>query len=159
MPVFQVVAPWHINFTLSFFETQHQLTHPPVKSLTLPHRKMPVFQSITPWRISFSLSCVIFLWDSVPVHSPFGKELNSSSQEYARFSVSSSRHNVFISPYADSLWFNIHPYYSLILYSLISRARDRRYSKYIILYMVYFYCERPPLWKEKGYRLRIVDRA
>ena len=113
---FKVIFLWDLSYSLFSF----QLTHPPVKNLTLPHRKMPVFQSVTPWRISFTLSCVISLWDSAPAHSPSGKELNSSSQEYARVSVSSSRHNVFILPCVESLAHHIcSPYYSLIFYSLI----------------------------------------
>ena len=70
----------------SLFGTQQQLTHPPVKSSTLPLRKMPIFQSVAPWRKVFTSSCVIPLWDSATAHSPSGKELNPSSQEDARFS-------------------------------------------------------------------------
>ena len=63
----------------SFFGNQQQLTHPPVKSLTLPLRKMAVFQGIAPRHTIFTSSCVI------PLYSPSGKELNPSSQEDARF--------------------------------------------------------------------------
>ena len=70
----------------SLFGTQQQLTHPPVKSSTLPLRKMPVFQGVAPWHTIFTSSCVIPLWDSATAHSPSGKELNPSSQEDACFS-------------------------------------------------------------------------
>ena len=70
----------------SLFGTQQQLTHPPVKSLTLRLRKMPVFQGVAPWHTIFTSSCVIPLWDSATAHSPSGKELNPSSQEDTRFS-------------------------------------------------------------------------
>ena len=52
------------------------------------------------------------------------------------------------------LWFGTHPYYYSLnpyvyLYHLwsISIAKDRRYPKHFILYLVYFYSERPPLSK------------
>ena len=57
----------------SFFGTQQQLTHPPIKSLTLPLRKMPVFQGIAPRHTIFTSSCVI------PLYSPSSKVLNPSS--------------------------------------------------------------------------------
>ena len=53
-----------------------------------------------------------------------------------------------------SLWSGTHPYYSLNpyvhLYYLwpISIAKDRRYPKYFILFVAYFYTERPPLCRE-----------
>ena len=65
----------------SLFGTQQQLTHPPVKSSTLPLRKMPVFQGVAPWHTIFTSSCVIPLWDSATAHSPSGKELKLSSLE------------------------------------------------------------------------------
>ena len=64
----------------------NQLTLPPVKSSTLPLRKMPVFQGIAPRHRIFTSSSVIPLWDLATAHSPFGKELNPPSQEDARFS-------------------------------------------------------------------------
>ena len=72
-----------IKFSLhpasSLFGTQQQLTHPPVKSSTLPLRKMPVFQGVAPWHKIFTSSSVIPLWDSATAHPPSGKELNTSS--------------------------------------------------------------------------------
>ena len=70
----------------SLFGTQQQLTHPPVKSSTLPLRKIPVFQGVVPRHTIFTSSCIIPLWDSATANSPSGKELNPSSQEDARFS-------------------------------------------------------------------------
>ena len=70
--------------------TQQQITHPPVKSSTLPLRKMPVFQGVAPWNIIFTSSCVILLWDSATAQSTSGKELNPSSQENARLSERST---------------------------------------------------------------------
>ena len=70
----------------SLFGTQQQLTHPPVKSSTLPLRKMPVFQGVAPWHTIFTSSCVIPLWDSATAHSPSGKELKLSSLAESRFS-------------------------------------------------------------------------
>ena len=70
----------------SLFGTQQQLTHPPVKSSTLPLRKMPVFQGVAPWHTVFTSSCVIPLRDSATAHSPSGKELNPSSFSQSCFS-------------------------------------------------------------------------
>ena len=70
----------------SLLGTQQQLTHAPVKSSTLPIRKMPVFQGVAPWHTIVTSSCVIPLQDSAAAHSPSGKELNPSSQENALFS-------------------------------------------------------------------------
>ena len=70
----------------SLFGTQQQLTHPPVKSSTLPLRKMPVFQGVAPRHTIFTSSCVIPLWDLATAHSPAGKELNSSSFNQSCFS-------------------------------------------------------------------------
>ena len=68
----------------SLFGTHHQLTHPPVKSLTLHLRKMPIFQGFAPWHTNITSSCAISFLDSAPAHSS-GKELNPSSQKDARF--------------------------------------------------------------------------
>ena len=62
----------------SLFETQQQLTHPLVKSSTLPFRKTPVFQGVAPWHTIFTLSCVISLWHLATAHSSSGKELKPS---------------------------------------------------------------------------------
>ena len=69
----------------SFFGTQSQLTQLLVKNLTLLLREKPVFQGVAPWHTNFTLSSIITLWDSVAAHSPFGKELNTNSQENASF--------------------------------------------------------------------------
>ena len=70
----------------SLFRTQHQLTHPPVKSSTLRLRKMPIFQGAPPWQTKLTFSCVIPLLDSAPAYSPCSKELNPSPQEDTPFS-------------------------------------------------------------------------
>ena len=70
----------------SLFGTQHQLTHPPVKSSTLPVSKIPVFQDVAPRHTIFTSSCIIPLWDSATAHSLSGKELNLSPREDVRFS-------------------------------------------------------------------------
>ena len=70
----------------SLFGTQQQLTHPPVKSSTLPLRKMPVFQGVAPWHTFFTSSCVIPLLYPATAHSPSGKELNPSFQGDVHFS-------------------------------------------------------------------------
>ena len=112
---------------------------------------MPVIEGTAPWHINFTLSCVISLWDSAPAHSPSGEEFNPSSQEYVLFSGRTSRHNVFILSCVGTLWFGTHPYFSLVkdIYYLkywsISIERDHCYLKYVILYVVYFYRERPLL--------------
>ena len=61
------------------FGTQQHLTHPPVKSSTLPLRK------VAPQHTIFTSYCIISLWDSATAHSPSSKELNLSSQEDACF--------------------------------------------------------------------------
>ena len=70
----------------SLFGTQQRLTHPPVKSSTLPLRKIPIFQGVRHRQTYFTLSYVIPLWDSTKAHSPSSKQLNPFSQEDARFS-------------------------------------------------------------------------
>ena len=122
--------------------------------------------------------CIIPLWDSATVHSPSGKELNSSSQEDTRFSgrcttaynfrfilchpsLYSSQFlwaycfaNVFTLSCLASPWFGTHPHYLLNLYVYfyylrsISMVKDRRYPKYFILCVVNFYSERPLLCRE-----------
>ena len=69
----------------SLFGTQQQLTHPPVKSSTLPFRKMPVYSVVTPWHTNFTLSCIIPRWDSATAHSPSCKELIPSSLKESCF--------------------------------------------------------------------------
>ena len=97
----------------SLFGTQHLLTHPPVKSSTLPLRKMPVFQGVPPWHTIFTSPCVIPLWDSATVHSSSGKELNSSSQEDTRFSGRCTlAYNFLLHPASSLFWAQqqlIHP--------------------------------------------------
>ena len=70
----------------SLFGTQYQLIHPPVKSSTLPLRKMPIIQGVAHRQTNFTLSSVISLWDSATSRSPSSKELNLSSREDTRFS-------------------------------------------------------------------------
>ena len=68
-------------------ETQHQLTHHPVKISILPLKKMPIFQSFAPRDFNFIFSGVIIsLWDLASAHSPSRRELNPSFQEDVRFS-------------------------------------------------------------------------
>ena len=62
------------------------LTHPLVKSSTLPLRKIPIFQGVAPWHTISTSSCVIPLWDSATAHIPSGKELILSSLEESCFS-------------------------------------------------------------------------
>ena len=66
--------------------TQQQITHPLLKSSTLPLRKMPVFQCVAPWHTILPSPCFISLWTSATDHSPCSKELNPFSQEDAHFS-------------------------------------------------------------------------
>ena len=87
-PFFRVLHIGKLTFLYpasSLFGTQQQLTHPPVKSSTLPLREMPVFQGVAPG-VQFSLHPASSLLDSATAHSPSGKELNLSSREDARFS-------------------------------------------------------------------------
>ena len=87
-PFFRVLQ-LGIQFSLhpapSLFGIQQQLTHTPVKSSTLPLRRMLVFHDIASWYTIVTSSCVISLWDSATVHSPYGKELNPFSQKVSRF--------------------------------------------------------------------------
>ena len=71
---------------LSLGLSNSSLTHPLVKSSTLPLRKMPVFQGVAPWHTIFTSSCVIPLWDSATAHSTPDKELKLSSLEESCFS-------------------------------------------------------------------------
>ena len=73
-------------FSSSVIQSLFSFTRPPIKSSTLPIRKLPVFQCVGPWHTTFTSSCVIPLSDSATAHSPSVKELNPSYQEDARFS-------------------------------------------------------------------------
>ena len=114
----------------SLFGTQQQLTHPPVKSSTLPLRKMLIFQGVAPRHTIVTSSCFISLWDSATAHSPSAKELKLSSIEESCFSGLIVI-NVLALSCMGSFWFATHPYYSL--------------NPYMYLSVVYFYSERPPL--------------
>ena len=81
---FSVICTFHLASSL--FRTQPQLTHLPVKSSTLPLRKMPVLQGVSPWHKNITLSSVIPLWDSATAHLPSGKELLPSSVDEWCFS-------------------------------------------------------------------------
>ena len=119
----------------SLFGTQQQLTHPPVKSSTLPLRKMPVFQGVAPWHTIFNSSCVIPLWDSATAYSPSDKELNSSSFNQSCFSG-------LIAVWCSHI---ILTGLSLFWCSPILIIKPYMHLYYFILSMVYFYSDRPPL--------------
>ena len=190
----------------SFLGTQHQLTTPPVKSTTLPLRKMLILQGVAHRQTNFTLSCVIPLWDSGTAHSSSDKKLNPSSQGrcpslrtlrlgmqislYPASSLFGTQQqlthppvknssfpiwkndgsqgllfcNVLTLSCLDPLWFGTHPYYSLNPYarlyylSSISIAKYRRYPKYFNLCVVYFYSEKPPLYRGK-YPKNLVESA
>ena len=95
--------------------------------------------------------CVIPLWDSATAHSTSCKELKLSSMEESWFSGLIVL--LMFSHYPAWALFGTHPYYSLNpyvhLYYLwsISIAKGRRYPRYFILWVVYFYSE-PPLCRE-----------
>ena len=137
----------------SLFGTQQQLTHPPVKSSTLPLRKMPVFQGVAPWHKIFTSSCVIPLWDSATAHSPSSKELNSSSFNQSCFSgLIVAWCSRIILTGLSLLWCSpmliIKPYMHLsyFILSVVYFCSERPpLSKYFILCLVYFYSERPLL--------------
>ena len=81
----------------SLFGTQQQLTHPPVKSSTLPLRRMPVFQGVATWHTVFISFCVIPLWDSATAHSPSGKEFHPSFRKIPVFQGVGPSHTIFTS--------------------------------------------------------------
>ena len=92
-------------FLASFlFWTQHQHTHPAVKSSTLRLRKTLLFQGVAHWQTNFTLYCVISLYDSATANSPSSKELNPSSQEDANFLDVAPWHTVFTSSCIIRLW-------------------------------------------------------
>ena len=117
------------------FWTQQQLIHPPVNSSTLPlislHRASSLFRTQKQLTPSLVMSSSFPLWK------------NHISQELLFC-------NILILSCLGSLWFGTHPFYPLNpylhLYYLwsISIAKDRRYPKYFILCLVYFYGKRPP---------------
>ena len=82
----------------SLFGIQEQHIHSPVKSSTLPLRKMPVFQGVSPWHTIFISPWVIPLWDSATAHLPSAQELNSYSQGDARFSGFAPWHSISLHP-------------------------------------------------------------
>ena len=135
----------------SLFGTQQQLTHPPVKSSTLPLRKMPVFQGVAPRHTIFTSSCVIPLWDSATTHLPSGKESFLSGMFLRAFCFV----NLLTWSCLGSLWFGTYPFYLLNPYVhlyyvwSISMAKDRHYPKYFILCVVYFYSKRQSLCREE----------
>ena len=121
--------------TSSLFGIQQKLTHPPVKSSTLPLKKMPVFQGVTPWHTIFSSSCIIPLWDSATAHSPSAKELHSSSFNQSCFwgLIVVWCSHIFLTGL------------SLFWCSPILLTKPYMHLYHFILSAVYFYSERPPL--------------
>ena len=94
----------------SLFGTQQQLTHPLVKSSTLPLRKMPIFRAL-------HLSTQVSLYSA---SSLFGtqKQLAHPSIKCSflplwknNVSQGSLLYNVFKLSCLGSLWFGTHPYY------------------------------------------------
>ena len=88
----------------SLFGNQQQLTHPPVKSSTLPLRKMPVFQGVAPRHTIFTSSCVIPLWTQQQLTHP---PVNSSTLPLRKMPVFQGvapRHTFFTSSCAIPLW-------------------------------------------------------
>ena len=70
----------------SLFETQQQLTHLPVKSLTLPLTKMPVFQGVATCDTIFTLSYVIFFGTQQQLTHPPVKSLTLALRKMPGFS-------------------------------------------------------------------------
>ena len=106
---FSYIKFFRLQLFFSFsasFGTQHQLTHPPVKSSTFCLRKMPIFLGFAHRQINFTLSWYIALWDSATTHSHSGKELNSSSQEGAQFLGRCTSAYSFDFIYVISIWYS-----------------------------------------------------
>ena len=82
--------------------------YPPVKSSTLPVRKMPVFQGVAPQHTIFTSPWVIPLWDSATPHSPSGKELNPSFRKMPAFQGAAPWHTIFTSSCVIPLWDPAH---------------------------------------------------
>ena len=138
----------------SLFGTQQQLPHPPVKSSTLPLRNMPVFQGVVPRHtVSLHPASSLFGTQQQLTHPP----VKSSTLPLWKNHVFSGYclFNVLTSFCLGCLWFGAHPHYLLNPYLhlyyvwSISIAKIRRYPKYIILCMVYFYSERPSHCRER----------
>ena len=117
---------WKNSFSASsLFGTQHQLTHPPVKSSNLPPRKMPVFQGVAPRHTFFTSSCVN---NSLTLQSSPPCSLLKNRVSQGLLFV-----NILTLSCLCSLWFATHPFNSLNpyvnLYYLwsISIAKDDRY--------------------------------
>ena len=111
---------------------QQRTTHPLVKSLILPLRKVPIFQGVAPRHKIFTSSCVIPLWDSATAHSLSGKELNPSSLEESCFSG-----------LTVLLMFSNCPVWAL--FGLVLTHILIKSICVFVLSVVYFYSERPPL--------------
>ena len=85
----------------SLFGTQ--LTHTPVKSSTLPLRKMPISQGVAHYETNFILSCVIPLWNSAIAQV---KSSTLPLRKMPAFQGVAPRHTIFTSfcviPFWDS---------------------------------------------------------
>ena len=136
----------------SLFGTQQQLTHPPVKSSTLPLRKMPVFQGVAPRHTTFTSCCIIPLWDLATAHAPSGKAFKLSSLKEFCFSRAYCFVNVLILSCLGPLWFGNHPYYSLNpyinLYYLWSISIAKAIQN-ILFYVWSIFIEKYRLFAEK----------
>ena len=133
------------SFSASF-GTQHQLTHPPVKSSTFCLRKMPIFLGFAHRQINFTLSWYIALWDSATTHSHSGKELNSSSQEGAHFLGRCTSAYSFDFIYVISIWYSATAHSPSVKVLIFSSQEESCFSGLIILLMLPHY----PAWSLFG---------
>ena len=142
------------------FGTQQQLTHPPVKGSSFRLRKMSVFQGVAPRHTIFTSYCVIPLWDSATAHSTSSKELNTLPlRKMPRalylgiqflfhpapflFGTQQQLTLPLVKSSTLSLW-NNNVSLGLVWYSPILFFKS---ICVFILYVVYFYSERPPLYE------------
>ena len=141
----------------SLFGTHQQLTDIPVKSSTLPPKKMPVFQGVLPWHTLFFLFCVISLWDIAtalcPVKSLYlflsGRIMFPRAYRLVNV-LTLSLHILLIKSICEFIVSVVYLYSKMTLlcnilfyvYS-ISIAKYRCNPKYFVLYVVYFFGEKP----------------
>ena len=153
MPVFQDVAPRHTIFTSS-------CAIPLWGSATAHSPSSKELNPSSQEDARFSGSCTsAHNFHFILRHPSLGLSNSSLTLRYKTHSFLSWK-TMFLRAYCfvnvltlsclGSLWFGTHPYYSsnpyMYLYYQwsIFITKNHRYPKYFILYLVYFYSERPP---------------
>ena len=127
----------------SLLGTQQQLTHPPVRSSTLPLREMPVFQGVAPWHTIFTSSCVI---PQQQLTHPPAKSSTLPLRKMPVFQSVAPWHKIFTSSCVIPLWDSATAHSPSGKELNPSSQEDARFSERCTLaYNFYFILRHPSL--------------